>query len=151
MPMDELHLTEDQKKAFRKFLEKNPNRLEEDEVKELLRRHLESNGWQADVKRGKTRGIDIEATKGTARWIIEAKGWANGSEQQQGEYFKDVLGELLQRMRVDDAKYSVAFPDLPRYRRLWEQFPDLAKRRTGISCLFVDEQGGVVESSATQN
>jgi hypothetical protein len=146
MPTNEQPLTEDQIQAYRKLLEKYPNRLGEDEVKERLRQHLESNGWQVEVKWGKTPGTDVKATKGTARWIIEAKGWAGGSEQQQGEYFKDVLGELLQRMGIDDAKYSIAFPAIPRYQGLWKRLPDLAKRRTGISCLFVDEQGRVVES-----
>ena len=101
------------------------------------------------VKWGKARGIDVEARKGTARWVIEAKGYAGGDGVMQGEYFKDVLGEILQRMAVDGAKYSIAFPDAPRYRDPWDQLPNLAKRRTGITCLFVDKRGGVVEYPAT--
>jgi len=149
MPMDELHLTEDQVEALRKFLEKNPNPLDEDGVKKRISSHLSADGWQVEVKWGKARGIDIEAKKGTARWVIEAKGFAGADLVMQGEYFKDVLGEILQRMAVDGAKYSIAFPDAPRYRDLWDQLPTLAKRRTGISCLFVDKHGGVFECPAT--
>ena len=151
MPMGNLPLSEDEEKALGEFLKRNPNPLGEDEVKELAKRHLESDGWQVSVKAGKTHGVDVEATKGTARWVIEVKGYAGGKVEMQGEYFKDVLGEILQRMAFEGEKYSIAFPDAPRYRNLWEQLPNLAKRRTGISCLFVDKQGRVVECQATQS
>ena len=144
--MGEPPLTQDQKNALQELLKRNPNPLEEDQVKQLLQQYLESRGWQVKVKWGQTKGIDIEATNATAHWIIEAKGWARGWEPQQGNYFTTAIGELLQRMEFDDAKYSLAFPDIPRYRGLWERFPSLAKRRTGMSCLFVDKQGGIVES-----
>jgi hypothetical protein len=71
-------LTQEQEKALRELLERNTNPLEEDQVKQLLQRHLESHGWQVKVKWGQTKGIDIEATNATAHWIIEAKGWARG-------------------------------------------------------------------------
>jgi hypothetical protein len=139
-------MSESQKKALEKLLKRNPHPLEEDQVKELLRRYLESQNWKVEIKMGKTRGIDIDARKGTARWIIEAKGWGGGSEQQQGNYFWTAVAEILQRMTLDDAEYSLAFPDIPRYQGLWDRFPNIAKRRTGISCLFVNKEGAVIES-----
>jgi hypothetical protein len=60
-------------------------------------------------------------------------------------YFLGVLGELLQRMSDPEAKYSIALPDLPQFRRLWERLPELAKRRTTISALFVSGSGDVEE------
>ena len=59
--------------------------------------------------------------------------------------FLGVLGRLLQQMSDPQAKYSVALPDLPRFRRLWIRLPELAKRRTGFSALFVDDAGRVEE------
>jgi hypothetical protein len=144
MLMDEPGLSEHEKELARQFLKRYPNPLDEDEVKELLKGHLESEGWQVKVKRGKTHGIDVEATKGTGRWIIEAKGFS--VKVSPVEYFKDVLGEILQRMEFDGPKYSIAFPDIKDYRNLWERLPSLAKHRAEISCLFVDKQGKVVES-----
>ncbi|MGD0696493.1 MAG: hypothetical protein ABSB82_16855 [Terriglobia bacterium] len=138
-------MEDEQSKALECLLKRNPNPLEEDTVKELLQRHLESQHWQVTVKRGQTKGIDVEAKKASERWVIEAKGWGKGSEQQQGNYFLTALGELLQRMERDDTKYSLAFPDIPRYRALWDRLPSFAKRRTGISCLFVDSEAQVVE------
>ncbi len=139
-------MNERQKEVLEKLLGRHPNPLEEDEVKDLLRKHLESRGWQVKVKAARVHGIDVEATNGTERWIIEAKGWAGGSEQQQGNYFLNALGEALQRMEEEHVKYSVAFPDIPRYRGLWERLPALAKRRTGVTCLFVTKEGDVVQS-----
>lgn len=34
-------------------------------------------------------------------------------------------------------------PDLPKYRGLWDRLPKLAKQRTGIDILFVDQDGNV--------
>ena len=141
-------MSESQREALEKLLKRNPHPLEEDQVKALLRRYLESQNWNVEVKMGKTRGIDIEAQKGNARWIMEAKGWGGGSKQQQGNYFWAAVAEILQRMTFDDAKYSVAFPDIPRYQALWNRFPNIAKRRTGISCLFVNKDGVVIESQS---
>jgi hypothetical protein len=144
MPMDEPGQSEREAQLVRELLKRYPNPLDEDEVKELLKGRLESEGWQVKVKRGRTHGIDVEATKGTARWIIEAKGFS--AKVSPVEYFKDVLGEILQRMESDGPKYSIAFPDIKDFRNLWERLPGLAKRRAGISCLFVDKEGRVVES-----
>jgi hypothetical protein len=53
-------------------------------------------------------------------------------------YFLAALGELLQRMDDTNARYSVAMPDLPQFRGLWERLPKLAKQRLGITALFVN-------------
>jgi hypothetical protein len=58
-------------------------------------------------------------------------------------YFLGALGEILQRMDDPDARYSVAFPDIAQFRRLWERLPALAKKRTGISALFVAASGEI--------
>src|SRR5205085_10747963 len=71
--------------------------ITEDDLKRLLEKHLQAKGWTTDTKMGKLRGIDIEASRGSDRWIIEAKGHG-GYDQMQGSYFLAVLGELLQRM-----------------------------------------------------
>jgi hypothetical protein len=60
-------------------------------------------------------------------------------------YFLGALGELLQRMNDPNAKYSVAFPNLEQFRRLWARLPRLAKERTVISCMFVRADGEVTE------
>jgi hypothetical protein len=61
-------------------------------------------------------------------------------------YFLAVLSETLQRMDDPHAKYSIALPDVKQFRNLWNRLPLLAKKRTGITALFIDEQGNVSES-----
>lgn len=60
-------------------------------------------------------------------------------------YFLSILGETLQRMEDPGASYSIALPDLPQFKRLWERLPNAAKARTGISALFVRADGDVTE------
>ena len=60
-------------------------------------------------------------------------------------YFLGILGETLQRMDDLFAKYSIALPDVPQFHKLWERLPQLAKRRTEITALFVTAQGAVTE------
>ena len=62
-------------------------------------------------------------------------------------YFLAVLGETLQRMDDRDARYSIAFPDMPQYRRLWGRLPELAKRRTRITALLVKDAETVLHES----
>ena len=113
-----------------------PDFIAEDDVKRTLQKWLEASGWAVKVVFGKGRGIDIEATRGPRRWVIEAKGQGSLSAMRVN-FFLGALGELLQRMSDPQARYSIAMPDLPQYRRLWERVPRLAKERTGVSALFV--------------
>ena len=120
------------------------NKLSEDELKEFIKTHLENNGWTVNIAWGKKHGIDIDAYREKQRWIIEVKGCGSRSAMRVN-YFISVLGELLQRMDDKNAKYSIAFPDMKQFRKLWNKLHSLAKEKTNISCLFVDQQGNVME------
>jgi hypothetical protein len=121
--------------------------LSEDDVKLKLQAWLEGLGWKVTVTWGRGQGIDIDALQSGRRWVIEAKG--RGSlDPMRVNYFLGVLGELLQRMSDPEAKYSIALPDIPQFRRLWNRLPELAKRRTGISALFVNDSGRVEEGAS---
>lgn len=112
--------------------------LSEDEVKEALVCWLARDGWKSKVAWGKQQGIDIEATRGSERWIIEVKGCGSLSAMRVN-YFLAILGETLQRMDDPSARYSVALPDMRQYRGLWDRLPTLAKTRMGITGLFVED------------
>ena len=118
--------------------------LSEDSLKEVLRRWLSSNGWDVRVAWRQTKGVDIQAEKGVERWLIEVKGRGSRPEMRVN-YFLTILGEVLERMDDPHAKYSIALPDLEQFRSLWSRLPALAKQRTCITALFVDERGGVKE------
>lgn len=118
------------------------NVLSEDEVKKRVVSWLESQGWNTRVAWGRNRGIDIEALKGEERWLIEAKGCGSLAPMRVN-YFLAILGETLQRMDDPRARYSIALPDMPQFRGLWDRLPQLAKKRTHINALFVCEDGQI--------
>jgi hypothetical protein len=122
----------------------------EDEVKRKLQAWLEGMGWNVVVARGRSQGINIDARQSGRRWVIKAKGRGSLDPTQVND-FLGVLGELLQQMRDPQAKYSVALPDLWRFRRLWDRLPKMAKRRTGFSALFVDDVGRVRELASNDH
>jgi hypothetical protein len=118
--------------------------LSEDDAKRQLHGWLERAGWKVSVVMGRGHGIDMEARRGGSRWIIEVKGQGTLNAMRVN-YFLGVLGELLQRMDDPHARYSIALPDLPQFRNLWQRLPTLAKERTQISALFVAGSGQIEE------
>lgn len=120
----------------------DPSGLSEDELKERLKHWLEADGWECEIAWGRERGIDIDASREDERWIIEVKGI--GSRQaMRVNYFIGMLGETLQRMDDPDAMYSIAMPDVPQFRGLWNRLPELAKRQTTVTALFVTADGAI--------
>ena len=118
------------------------NGLQEDNVKAILNEWLRADGWSTRVAWGQERGVDIEATRGDERWLIEVKGC--GSRQpMRVNYFLAILGETLQRMDDANARYSIALPDMAQFRGLWARLPGVAKKRTTITALFVGADGTV--------
>lgn len=120
------------------------NGMSEDDVKLLLGLWLERNGWEVSIATGKEPGPDILARQGSRSWTIEVKG-SGSRPQMPANYFLSALGQILQRMDSDKARYSVAFPDMPQYRRLWARLPGEAKKRAGITALFVGANGEIDE------
>lgn len=121
-----------------------PEGQSEDQIKRVLEAWLHASGWQTHIAWAKEHGTDIRAVRGRERWDIEVKGSGSRPEMRVN-YFLGILGETLQRMDDVEAKYSIALPDLQQFRRLWERLPSLAKRRTGMTALFVAENGAVNE------
>ena len=116
--------------------------LQEEEIKHIIFQHLVENGWNIKVAWGHKPGIDIDAEKNGERWIIEVKG--PGSRQpMRVNYFISILGETLQRMDDSKARYSIALPNMEQYKRLWQKLPKLAKERTTIDLILVDENGNI--------
>jgi hypothetical protein len=118
--------------------------ISEKKMKQILQIYLAERKWETKINWGDSHGIDIEARHGQARWIIEVKG-AGEYSPMRASYFFIVLGEILKRMDDPECKYSIALPEMRQFCRLWERLPVLAKKRTGITALFVDSAGKVTE------
>jgi hypothetical protein len=52
----------------------------------------------------------------------------------------------MQRMTDEQAKHSIAFPNAPKFRRLWSEFPVNVKERLKLSALFISDNGAVIET-----
>lgn len=131
--------------AEEKLIKSNvPIEFAEDNIKRSLVSYLEADGWKTQVAWGRKPGIDINATRGNERWIFEVKGLGSTS-QVTVNYFLGVLSETLQRMDDPNAKYSIVLPDVKQFRNLWMRLPILAKERTGISVLFINNLGDIRE------
>jgi len=126
-------------------IDRKGDHLSEDDIKKILEKWLFAQGWNVKVAWGRDHGIDVEATKGSQRWIIEVKGQGTLNPMRVN-YFLGILGEILQRMDDPSAKYSIALPDIQQFRNLWARLPLLAKSRIGITCVFITFEGKVRES-----
>ena len=119
------------------------NGLQEDTIKEILDVWLKNDGWNTAVAWGNKPGVDILAVRGNEKWMIEVKGCGSRSAMRVN-YFLTILGETLQRMEDDNARYSIALPNMQQFRRLWSCLPTLAKERTQINAIFVSEDGKII-------
>jgi hypothetical protein len=122
--------------------------LSESRIKQILEIFLISHGWEVDINWGDNTGMDIEAINGKERWIIEVA-TCQAKNPAPDYSFVSILGEILQRMDDPQCKYSIALPDIQPFRRLWKRFPHTAAMRTGITALFINTSGMVLEKTAS--
>ena len=118
--------------------------ISEKKIKEILNIYLTSAGWTTETSLSAGHGIDIEASRGNDRWVIQVKG-TSAFRSMIVNNFLSALGEIFQRMDDSKCKYSVALPDTEQFGRLWERLPLLAKTKIGITALFVNGLGKVTE------
>lgn len=112
--------------------------LPEEQVKTIINDYYIALGYKTTVAWGHFRGADIIAQKGEERVIIEVKG-CGSRPQMRVNYFISILGEMLQRMDNEDCEYYIALPKMKQYINLWQKLPTLAKQRTKIRLILVDE------------
>lgn len=122
---------------------------------------LLAGGWSIQSKadtRTKERGIDVHASKGPVELYVEAKGWpsktyrdprragqskpTNPTNQAAHWYAQAMLKALRLQTAHPDAVIAIALPDVPRYRRLFEETRG-GLARLGVALLFVSEGGRV--------
>lgn len=118
--------------------------LTEDEVKTAARDYLAELGFEVAVAWGRSPGVDIAASKGGERLLLEAKGEA-ANPPQQVNYFLGAIGELVQRLDDPTASYGLALPDNSQYRGLVSRLPDVALQRLRLVVLFVCRRDDTLE------
>ncbi len=118
--------------------------MTEAEVVQSVAAWLRSQGWNVIHANYRARGLDIEAEKSGQRWFIEAKGDHRGDKPNNRLNFNGALGQIVNNRQDQQAKYSIALPDIPLYKTLWNNSP-AAGRCPVNSCLFVPIAGNPVE------
>lgn len=88
---------------------------------------------------GKKGYADLVVERDDERWVIEAK----GETQAVGLDFRTGLGQLLQAMDEEDARYALAVPDTSAFRRQMEATPRRVRTLLGLHFLVVGEDGSV--------
>lgn len=121
--------------ALRRFGYVGQVGLTEDWVKRAVEGILRAAGWLADVRWGRTRGIDIDARRGHERLVIGAKG-KDSYQQMRLNYFLAALGELLQHMDEIDARYALALPAHRQFVDLMLDLPAWVRAHLGL-CFFL--------------
>jgi len=114
--------------------------MREEEVVRHVAAWLTGQSWNVLRAQHTGPGFDIKAEKNGCYWLIEAKGEPITNEEadlpNQRLYFNFALGYVLNNYRDTTAKYSIALPDIPGYRGLWNNAP-AGGRYPVASCLFV--------------
>ena len=119
--------------------------LSDRKMKLFLEQFLTARGWSLEVPLNSRDRIDIEARRGEARWHVHVRGVNCRTIEPVGSFIS-ILGDTLMRMDIAEDKYSIALPDTGPIYRLWKRLPSLAKKRTGLTALFVNPSGLVRES-----
>jgi|LakMenEpi03Aug12_release.lakeMendotaPanAssembly.Ray.scaffolds.fasta_scaffold154824_3 hypothetical protein len=136
--------------------EKNQIKMTEDDVVLALKAWLERDKWTVNYCTGMQRGIDIAATKGKRRLLIEAKG-AKGNTKlkhttrakfDQGQIRVNLGAAIVKclEMKRDnpDAEVAIAQPNDEDIRRCIESLvPRLAE--LGIKHYWVEPNGLIHE------
>ncbi len=106
-------------------------------VQRAIDTHFQSLGFVMGSKGHVDLVCDHPTTR--ERWIIEAK----GETSDVGLDFRTGLGQLIQAMDEDAAKYGMAIPDTPKFRFQLSKVPTRVRQVLGLHWVLVAESGAV--------
>ena len=115
----------------------------EREVLSILVKYLRDNGWTVKEQIRVEGGyIDIGAEKEGKILLIEAKGEDKGGYTSAEMNFQMGLGQLMSRMKHNEAKYGLAFPRTRDFKRVLHKYKgSFAFQKLGIYLLPVGKDG----------
>lgn len=133
----------------------------EGHIVDAIERHLIDTGWMIVSKTdtaSRARGIDLVAQRFNEQLLVEAKGYpsttyrdpARAAEikktaptnQAQHWYSNALLTALRLQTKNPGARVALAFPDFPRYRKLFTE-TESGLRKLGLVVMFIFENGRV--------
>lgn len=105
----------------------------------FIQKSIEAYFEQAGYYIEKDGQVDLIATKGSEKWIIEAKGITSAI----GTDFNTCLGQLIKSMTSDQNKYAIAIPKHPKYKHQCDLLSDYFRQLVKLHILVVDSTGDV--------
>jgi hypothetical protein len=83
--------------------------------------------------------IDLIASKGSDKWIVEAK----GVSEAIGTDFNTCLGQLVKSMTSNEYKYAIAIPKHIKYKRQCSLLSSYFRELVQLHILVIDDNGKV--------
>ena len=114
--------------------------MTEDELKAAMKTALERVCWEVHIQWGQKGGVDIEASSGMRKLILEVKGQGK-TRQALGNNFLQLLGQILQRMSDESVEYGVVLPAHASYAALALKLPKQVRQALRLDFYFVRRSG----------
>jgi len=115
----------------------------EKEAEEILIKHLNSKGYRVRRQVRVASGlIDVVAEGPDGRWLIEVKGEDRGGYTSAEMNFQIGLGQLMSRMKRQEAKYGLAFPLTKDFIKVVRKYKgSFAFKKLGVNLIPVKKDG----------
>jgi len=104
-------------------------------VQESIEKHFVQQGYVIE----KDHQVDIIASRGDDKWIIEAK----GITEAVGTDFNTCIGQLAKSMTTDQNNYALAIPRHIKYKRQCELLSQFFRELVQLHILVVDSEGQI--------
>jgi len=120
-------------------------------VEEMLIDHLKQAGYCVVTRPRVPSGYpDIVAEGPEGKWLIEVKGEDKGGYTSAEMNFQMGLGQIMTRMTDKNARYGLAFPWTPDFKKVLRKYRGSdGFERLGLSLFVVHRDGRVIRYDAT--
>ena len=115
----------------------------EHEVASIPVKYLKKNGWKVREQIKVSGGsVDVGAEKEGKLLLIEAKGEDRGGYISAEMNFQIGLGQLMQRMKHQEAEYGLTFPVTKDFKKILRKYKgSFAFEKLGIYLIPVERDG----------
>jgi len=138
------------KQISHKLQKTNDHIFKESDVQNTLIRELKEKGYSIKEKYPVHSGIiDIVGDKGDERIVIEVKGEDKGGYTSAEMNFQIGLGQIMSRMTLKSAKYALAFPLTPDFKKVLKKYKGtFAFEKLGLNFYLAKLDNSVMEYSS---
>jgi len=135
-----------------KVHEEDRNIFREKDVQNILVKYLKEKNYNVKEEHQVSSGIiDIVADKDDELIVIEVKGEDKGGYTSAEMNFQMGLGQIMSRMTSKSAKYMLAFPLTPNFKKVLKKYKKtFAFEKLGLNFYLVKPDDSVMECSSQE-